>query len=72
MKQTEAQKHPQVVKLPRGCVSPTGSIYRRFDIVMQTRAVSVYSDRGDTVRCSQPFILSVKLTNGKIKQLKSR
>jgi len=63
--------YPHYVILPVGAVSPTNSIYRKFDIVKQTRAVSTFSNAVRTVRCSQPFILSV-MVKGKVKQISSK
>lgn len=69
---TEREKYPFVVKLPKGSTSPTNSIYKHFDIMMQTKVVNTYSDIPTTVRCAEPFSLTVKLPSGRIKVLYSR
>jgi len=63
--------YPYYVILPVGAKSPTGSIYKSFDIVKQTKAVSTFSNAVRTVRCSEPFILSV-MVKGKTKEIMSR
>lgn len=69
---TEREKYPHVVKLPKNSTSPTNSIYKHFDILMQTKAVNTYSNIPTTVRCAEPFTLEVKLPSGKVKVIKSK
>lgn len=70
---TIAQKEPHFVKLPKGATSPTGSIYKTFDIVSQERVLSTFSDNPLTVRSAGPFVLSTKVgKTGKIRQLSSK
>lgn len=54
---------PHVVHLPRNTVN----LGHRYDwkIVSQGRVVSTYARALAVVRSAEPFILSVKLTNGK-------
>jgi len=65
----ESVKHPYVIRLPKGSTSPTNSIYKRFDIVKQGRAV--WSSGNTVIRSSEPFILSVSV-NGKIREISSK
>ena len=60
-----------IVKLPKGSKSPTNSIYKRYDIVEQSRAVSQYEGVPDVVYCDKPFTLRVEV-KGKIKDLHSK
>jgi len=72
---SEAKKYPHVVKLPKGCTSPTNSVYQRYDIVKQGRVLQTYEpDRNKlaTVRSAEPFILRVKMPSGKIKEIASK
>ena len=69
-KLTEAQKHPHYVRLPKGSVSPTGSIYKFYDIKMQGGVLNTYSDKPSIVRSAEPFTLIVDV-KGRIKYLSS-
>jgi len=69
-KLTEAQKYPHYVRLPKNAVSPSGSIYKHFDIKMQGRVLNTYSDKPSIVRSAEPFTLIVDV-NGRVKFLSS-
>lgn len=68
---SETASHPHVVRLPKDATSPTGSIYKHFDIVSQGRVLSTYNDAVRTVRSSEPFVLSISV-NGKVKTVSSK
>jgi len=68
---TIKQQYPHIIKLPKNAKSPTNSVYGRFDIVKQTKAVNTFSNAALTVRCAEPFTLLV-LVGKKIKQLESK
>lgn len=71
VKKSIAQKLPHVVKLPVGAVSPTGSIYKHYDIVQQSNALSVAYNGPLTIRSSEPFTLRVSV-KGKIREISSK
>lgn len=64
---TESQKYPYHVKIPKNASHDSG-FYGRFEILQQTKVVCTYSDNPTIVRCSEPFILLVRV-NGKDKAL---
>jgi hypothetical protein len=66
-----AEKLPYVVRLPKGAMSPSGSIYKNFDIVHQTSVLTSFSRNPRVLRCDKPFSVSVRL-NGKVKLIYSR
>lgn len=66
------KKFPHKILLPVGCKSPTNSIYKQFDIKQQTKALNTFSDNPRIVRCSEPFIITVKMKSGKIKDISSK
>lgn len=70
-RKSEAEKFPHYIKLPKNSKSPTDSIYKRFDIKMQTKAVNSYSNNPTIIRCAHPFILTVQVGK-KIKDIESR
>lgn len=64
-----AEKFPHMVRLPKGSISPTNSIYKEFDIVHQTWALSNFIG-SKTIRSRGPFTLTA-LVNGKVKTFHS-
>ena len=71
-KPSRSQKYPHYVHLPKGCKSPTDSIYREYDIVSQGRVLNRFADGMSTVRSSEPFTLRVMMPNGKVKEIASK
>lgn len=70
-KPTRSVKYPHFIRLPKGCKSPTGSIYQRYDIVQQGRVLNSFADSFATVRSAEPFTLRVLMPNGKLKDITS-
>lgn len=66
-----SDKYPNYVILPKESMSPTGSIYKRYDIVEQTRVLISFGRETNTIRSSAPFTVRVSV-KGKIKELKSK
>ena len=62
---------PYIARLPKGAKSPTGSIYKRYDIVEQGAVLQSYVNGPDTVRSMQPFHIRV-LVSGKVKDIYSK
>lgn len=62
---------PHIARIPKGSVSPTGSIYKRFDIVEQGSVLCSYANGPYTIRSLQPFKIRVSV-NGKIKEIESK
>ena len=71
-RRTITERYPYFVKLPKGCKSPTNSIYTRYDIVKQGRVLSTFGNSEYTVRSAEPFTLRILLENGKEKTLESK
>lgn len=62
---------PHVIRLPKGCTSPTGSIYKQYDIVEQGNVLSTYSDGPNVVRSNKPFVLRVRVGRN-IREIRSK
>jgi len=71
-KPSRSVKYPYFIHLPKGCKSPTGSIYREYDIVNQGRVLNRFADGMSTVRSSEPFTVRVLLPNGKTQDIESK
>lgn len=71
MRTSRLIKYPHVVKLPHGAVSPTNSIYKHYDIVVQGAVLCRYLDAKYTIRSMQPFTLRYAL-NGKTSEVSSK
>lgn len=63
------RREPYLIRLPKGCVSPSGRNLR-YDIKMQTRVLSMYEDSPNVVRSTAPFTIIVDVA-GRIKYLDS-
>lgn len=63
---SEKIKRPYYINVPKGAFSPTGSIYKMFDIVKQGAALWSLMN-GRLHRSSEPFTLRYQLPSGKIK-----
>ncbi len=50
---------PYSVKLPKDAISPTGSIYRDYDIVRQQAVLNTFAPHHSTVYSMKPFALRV-------------
>jgi hypothetical protein len=62
---------PHIIRLPKGAVSPTGSIYKEFDIISQGRVLNTYPESRYVIRSLEPFVLRAKV-NGEVKEFKSK
>lgn len=71
MRSRRHKREPHVVRLPKGSISPTGSIYKEFDIVSQGRVLNTYPDSKYVIRSLEPFTLRYSL-KGKIREVHSK
>lgn len=71
MRTSRTVKYPHVVRLPKGSLSPTNSMYKRYDIVAQGAVLHSYLDTPLTLRSTQPFTLRISV-NGIISEVSSQ
>lgn len=71
MKRFNWTKEPWKLILPKDAISPTNSVYRRFDIVIQSCCISSIAN-SHILHSAGPFTVRFQLPGGKIRELSAR
>lgn len=67
MRQPRTKTFPYSVSLPKAARSPSGSIYKDFDIIWQHAVINTW-DGSQVIRSTKPFAVRVQV-GAKIKEI---